>query len=487
MIPAVSPAEMRALEDELFASGVDPAELMAVAARELSAAIFRHCPLAVGRAVLFAGKGHNAGDGYLCLRELAERGWEIFEALACDPDELKPLTAAARASCQPAQWSTDLADDERPLLVLDGLLGIGASGAPRGAVRDAIAEMNGIRARKRQTYLVAIDAPTGLDAGTGEVPAEAVKAHLSVTFGRAKHGLLMEKAAPWVGRLTRVPLPGIACDEVLVTGRAVGRFLPKRDPSWHKGTAGRVSIIAGSPGYLGAAQLCAEAALRAGAGLVTLWCDEVTYPLLASRLRPEIMVRVLDQAEELREFRCDAFVIGPGLGARCDALFPWYREEERPVVADADFLSYLSRQAVSDWPAKGPRIWTPHPGEAARFFPEDEEVSPESHQSRLSRQARATILWKGARTRIVEEASGTCFVNSSGHPGMASAGMGDVLAGVIAALRAQGLADPQAAASAAWLCGRAAELACHPGAESWESCTASDVCHSLGATYRSLP
>jgi NAD(P)H-hydrate epimerase len=259
----------------------------------------------------------------------------------------------------------------------------------------------------------------------------------------------------------------------------------------HKGQAGRVAVIAGSRGFLGAAVLAASGALRGGAGLVTLGVKEDQYPLMAALVPAEIMVRPVRDYGELLRDPFDAIALGPGLGLeREDEVLALLSRADIPIVVDADALNMLGRRGFDALKKNtAPRLLTPHPGEMSRLaahFPGWKGLS----RAALAREftaafPHATLLLKGARTLVAAAGQPLSF-NSTGNPGMATGGMGDVLTGVCAALAAQGVKLYDAACLGAWLSGRAAERALSGGASSQESLAAGDVLHHLGGAFRDL-
>jgi hydroxyethylthiazole kinase-like uncharacterized protein yjeF len=244
----------------------------------------------------------------------------------------------------------------------------------------------------------------------------------------------------------------------LLTPELMRAWLPRRAYDFHKGQAGRVGILAGSPGFLGAAELACRGALRAGAGLVTLIVKEDTYSLLATRLPPEIMIKVVQDYREVLTMRFDVLAIGPGLGfAHEGEIMDVIRDSKISAVIDADAITMVAKDlSALD---HGQHLLTPHPGEMARLMPAISHLSRiEQAETAAQRLSPHTLLFKGARTIIATTGQETLY-NTTGHPGMATGGMGDVLTGVCAALMAQGILPHQAAALGAWTCGRAAEIA----------------------------
>jgi len=249
--------------------------------------------------------------------------------------------------------------------------------------------------------------------------------------------------------------------------------------------SGRVAIVAGSPGFSGAARLCSAAAVAGGAGLVTLFVKKDAYPILASAIIPEVMVRQVESYEEVLRDRWDAIAIGPGLSTRsADEILSVVRGANSPCVVDADALNVVSESPGILNGCAGPRLLTPHPGEMER-------LSPCRRRSRLQwmrefvHQYPVTLLLKGART-IIGQADRQAAYNTTGNPGMASGGMGDVLAGITAALLAQGLSPYESAMVGAWVCGRSAEIAVSASGESQESLRASHVIQNAGRAFRDL-
>ena len=289
--------EMQEAETRAFEDGISAAGLMETAGQGIARVIRQFFP-APGTAVLFLGGGNNAGDALVAGRELAHHGWRLLARLAVEPERMKPLAFSHWQSLQGVRRITanDEIESGGPLLCLDGLLGIGASGPLRAPLRGMAAEMNRLRL-SHGAVTVAMDIPSGLDGDTGLPAEDAVVADLTVTVAAAKAGLVADEATHHVGRLALVPLPelapyfaGFTGPELLTPGLLRG-WAPRRSFDFHKGQAGRVGIIAGSRGYYGAAVLACLGALRGGAGLVTLLVKDDSYETLARMVPPEIMVR----------------------------------------------------------------------------------------------------------------------------------------------------------------------------------------------------
>ncbi len=453
-------AAIRQAEQALFATGsCSSAELMDAVAGRLHAALTAHLggELKPARIVAYTGKGNNAGDAVglaaRCGCPLILRG--CADAAALSPDTREQLALAhevtfAAAPPEPAPRT----------LILDGLLGSGASGALRAETAALVREMNALRAACPRSLTVAIDIPTGLLSGGGD----CVVADISCPIGCVKPAMLADGAEDCVGQLLPIPLPEAdipPCSADLVMDAALLRaWLPRRAYSCFKNRAGRVAIVAGSAGMLGAAQLSAEAALAAGAGLVVLYTRPDTYALLAARVAPEIMVRCVESYADIREPEAQALLIGPGLGQpeeqELAALHRLAGQFPGTVVLDADALNAAAAQR---WELSGHSNWvlTPHPGEMRRLAPQPAHLPRREQVERFLQGFSGTLVLKGARSLIATR--GQCLCNGTGGPFMANGGQGDVLAGAIAALCAQGLPPLHAAACAAHACGQAAATA----------------------------
>jgi ADP-dependent NAD(P)H-hydrate dehydratase / NAD(P)H-hydrate epimerase len=494
--------EMQQLEQAAFARGVSAESLMDQAGAGIAEVVQQFYPVP-GHLVIYAGKGNNAGDAFVAARHLRVAGWKLHVRFTSDPDDLKELPAKHWKSLQSHVSQLRQLDEIKTLrgslVLLDGLVGLGSRGNLRGELAKAAQEINALR-QSHQARVVALDLPSGLDPETGIPGDPCVHADLTITIAYAKTALLQDRATAHVGRLALVPLGELSQQHdirtltsqgQLLTAETLRSLLRHRPFDFHKGQAGRVGLIAGSRGYLGAAVLAATGALRAGAGLVTLYAKEEDYPLLASLTPPEVMVRpVADYRDALAE-RHDALAIGPGLSSKADAeIRSVIIEATCPAVLDAEALNLLARSGLDQLSkAQGLRLLTPHPGEMQRLS-KDHPAWLQMNRAELAvdfvkHYPTATLLLKGSRTVIAAKDQPLAY-NSTGHPGMASGGMGDVLTGVCAALLASGLSPYDSASLGAWLCGRSAELALTSGGQSEESTVASDVAAHLGKAFRDL-
>jgi NAD(P)H-hydrate epimerase len=486
---AVTISEMLAAEAAAVAGGWTEERLLNLAGERLGSAIgrfFPHPATAVG----YLGKGHNAGDTLVALKILRDRfGWEIAVRSAYPGEACAPLTRkkwhelGLPSSLGAAPSWLDL---ERPLLLLDGLLGSGGQGPLRDPLLALAREMAWLR-QTAGARVAAVDLPSGIDPDTGEIFPDTVIADITFMIGNAKIGLLNGHAAPATGALAIVPVDALtfrgAGSPAAITPQTLDAGKRPRPFDFHKGMAGRVAVLAGSQNYTGAAVLAASGALRGGAGLITLHVPRSLVGTIAQRCPPEIIVRGFDDPRELLELVFDSLVIGCGLGtpdpAMAEGLLELLSKSPAPAVIDADALNLIARLGRTDLLA-GRHILTPHPGEFARLAPDLAGLAREQAALKFVERSPATLLLKGCRTLVTRRGQGL-WCNTTGTPGMATGGQGDLLAGVIGARLAAGDAPLEAACLGAWLCGRSAEICLNQPHLSEESMTPGDVLHHLGA------
>lgn len=490
---ALSVAGMRALEERAFVEGITAEALMEEAGRRIAAAVRQFVP-GPGRCLVWFGKGHNGGDALVAARHLAATGWRLDLRPVFPREQWAPLTSRKHAELLdafPNAGTANRHEPREPLVVLDGLLGIGAGGALRDPILSAARAINEFSAHTT-ARVFAIDLPTGLNADTGEVDQETVEADYTLTIGAPKRGLLADSAINHVGRLAVLPLdaltarmpPAAERPGVVIPPSLTGLW-PRRPFDIHKGDCGRVGIVAGSMGFTGAAIMSAEAALHAGAGLVTLYVPPDVQAIVAGRISPEIMVQVFTTPRALLSKTHNALAVGPGVGrARDTEILDVIARAPLPTIIDADALNALAARSGWLWAFPGPRLVTPHPGEMERLVPGSIHVPRQQVAEEFVARYPVALLLKGARTIVAERGKPLSY-NSTGSPGMATGGMGDALTGVLAALAGQGLELYDAARLGAWLCGRAAELAVL-GGQSEESLSATHVIAHLGGAFREL-
>jgi hydroxyethylthiazole kinase-like uncharacterized protein yjeF len=425
--------------------GIEGYELMCRAGQAAYDVVRREWPQAT-RLGIYCGAGNNAGDGYVLARLAGAAGLEPIVTAVTDPGSLTGDAALAWQAYRQAGGSALTLEETQPAnsadLIVDALLGTGLTRALDGAYARAVNTING-----SGRPVLALDIPTGLAADSGTVQGCAVVATVTLSFVGLKLGLYLGVAPDYCGRIEfsdlAIPATVLARGDAALTRltpNLLGELLPPRRRTAHKGTHGRLLLVGGGPGMPGAIRLAAEAALRVGAGLVYV----ATHPDNVAAIpagRPEIICRGVAAASELAmlEAQADAIVLGPGLG-RSDWSADLARHLFRsrlPLIVDADGLNLLSGQRVgrNNW------ILTPHPGEAARLL--GTSVGAIEHDRlgsarELARAFNTIAVLKGAHTLVASAATTECpSVCDRGNPGMATAGMGDVLSGVIGGLYVQ--------------------------------------------------
>lgn len=430
---------------------------------------------------VFCGAGNNGGDGYVLARDARRQGFRVQVVAAVDPAMLTGDAATAVKDCLaagvPVQPLRDIdltATCAAADVIVDALLGTGLKAAVREPLATVIGAIN-----DSARPVLALDVPSGLCADTGRVQGLAVRAALTVTFIVDKTGLWLAQGPEYAGecRLATLDLAAMTRDETPVMQRLgparLRRMWQRRVREAHKGHAGHVMVLGGAPGMPGAARLAAEAALASGAGRVTVLCAPSSATAIAAG-RAEVMVAGVARAADAEAplARADVVALGPGLG-----LTDWSRELfslaislQKPMVIDADALSLLAewggdsagdaRRHRSAW------VLTPHPGEAARLLQTDTRALQADRlaalQALCARYPAVTVL-KGAGTLVGEcgavDSRPRYAICTDGNPAMATAGMGDVLTGVVAALLAQGGSPWDAACTGVWLHAQAGDEA----------------------------
>ena len=483
MIPILDSRQMRAADEAAIREGIPSLTLMENAATGVAcAARERFRP--GERLVFVCGPGNNGGDGLAAARMLRDT-FAVRVFTLRDPDAYRgdPAVNAARArdagltlESLSANWGAE--ELSRALAqaagAVDALFGTGLDRPLEGLALDAVGAMN-----RAARAIVAADVPSGLSSDTGEPIGESVRAALTVAFAAPKLCHALPPARRRCGRLVvhDIGIPRRLLEREghalhLATAEAVGELLPARNSGAHKGDFGRIAIVAGSRGRTGAAVLAARGALRGGAGLVTVLCPASLEPIMVAAL-PEAMTKGLPERDGALDAaagrdlvrslaRFDAAVVGPGLGTAPEtiaAVEEALSGTRLPIVLDADGLNAFAGRAA--WLAKrdGPVVATPHPGEAGRLLGRStKEVQADrlGTARELARLTGCCVLLKGEAS-LTATPEGRVVVNSSGTPLLATAGSGDVLSGLIAALLAAGLPERKGAAAGAWLHGAAGE------------------------------
>jgi hydroxyethylthiazole kinase-like uncharacterized protein yjeF len=471
VVTAAQMREMDRLTIEKY--GVPSLTLMERAGEAVAQVILEQFARSAKKGVLIvAGKGNNGGDGFVVARLLKKKRIPCEVALLARRDELSPdaahnLGAYLKLKGKVSEITPDGLDllsarVSKTGLIVDAILGTGIRSEVRGFLADVITLVNA-----SGLPIVAIDIPSGLDTDQGVPLGVAVQAEMTVALAFPKLGEVIYPGISYSGELTvgDIGIDERAVEEVaprteILEPQAVGWLAPRREPDTHKGRYGHLLVLAGSRGKTGAAILACRAAMRCGAGLVTLAAPRSLNSIFAGAL-VEVMTEPLcdNGAEEIETLtdgdwrrileRKDVVLFGPGVGVSPSTqnILRWLlRNLALPWVIDADGLNNLALEIDRLRHAKVPPVLTPHPGEMARLIGKSTaEVNAGRVEIARSFAAehRCHLVLKGART-VIATAEGNVFINPTGNPGMASAGMGDVLAGILAALLGQGLASEDA-------------------------------------------
>jgi ADP-dependent NAD(P)H-hydrate dehydratase / NAD(P)H-hydrate epimerase len=481
---------MQAAEQAAFARGTTVEALMDQAGTGVARAVRQFFPKPA-TCIVFAGKGHNGGDALVAAEQLQRVGWKIDIRLPFAEDNCSELTKKKLKALRDATpKSLDTIDRAPHTIILDGLLGTGAKSFLREPIRSAAREINRLR-RENNAFVFSVDLPTGLDADSGENdPEDSVVADFSVAIGFVKHGLIVDSALNFVGRIEVVPLTNLwpdatAPNELAASPHSLSSLLTRRTFSAYKNQFGRVGVVAGSKGFVGAAIMTTEGALRAGAGLVEVFVPEEIYEIVASAAPVEAMVKPVRKYRDLLEEKVDVWAIGPGLGkARAGEVLNLIENASQPMIVDADGLNIVADKIDMLRSCRGPRLLTPHPGEMSRLM-DVGKMARAGVARNFCDRFPVTLLLKGSRTIVCERGKPISY-NTTGNPGMASGGMGDVLTGVCAGLAGRELSMYDAGRVGAWVCGRAAEMSIFQNLESEESLLASNVLANLGGAFNEL-
>jgi hydroxyethylthiazole kinase-like uncharacterized protein yjeF len=472
-VRVVSAAQAADLDARAISKGIPSRQLMQAAGRAAAAMVVERYPLEAERGVaVFTGPGNNGGDAWVVAGELARRGVRVRVA------EVAPAStpdAVAERETASAVLEHALPDGSEGVII-DGLLGTGARGAPRDTIAGAIERIEIRRSAHGHmpVRVVALDVPSGLDATTGHAAGLSVRADLTVTFGSLKRGLLVQRDAAGAIAVVDIGLGAEAATSsapVLVDAVMARHTVPRIAANAHKGSRKRLVIVGGSFGMAGAPVLAARGALRSGVGMVKLCVARESIPAVQA-LEPAAMATPWCETDadfEALVSWAHVLLIGPGLGlnARARAFLERLLAVWRgPVVLDADALKMFEGEAARLGEHIGERqaILTPHAVEAAGLAglaPEEVDEARFEITAELALATRSTVLLKGVPT--VASDGTTTLVSASGTPVLATGGSGDMLGGIVATLLAQIGDVPcgavEAAATSAWIHGRAAEIA----------------------------
>lgn len=445
-----------------------------------------------GNVAVVCGRGNNGGDGFVVARHLSNHGVPVKVCVLAKKDQisgdartnldiLEKMGVPVRSVDHEGELREVLADS---VIAVDAILGTGIRGAPTGLVAKAIQAVNDLG-----LPVVAVDVPSGIDADSGGVPGECIKATETVTFAYPKRGLVMYPAAKYAGRVVvadiSVPeaaLNGFDFDVELVEPDMVSGLLPELPPDAHKGFRGHVLFVGGSTGLTGAVTLSALAALRTGVGLVTVAVPRTLNPIMEVKLTEAMTkpvadtgegsfaIEALDEVARL-SLGMEVLAVGPGIGRHPETgefVKALLKSVKLPAVVDADGLYPYSGNAELLKGREGSTIITPHPGEMARLMG---LTTAQVQADRIAvardcaRKSGAVVVLKGAATIVAEppphgaSREGRAWINSTGNPGMATGGSGDVLTGVVAGLLCRGLEPFAAAVVGVFLHGLAGDIA----------------------------
>lgn len=438
------------------------------------------------KVAIIAGKGNNGGDGFVAARHLANRGLKVEVYLLAALADLKGDAGANARAWKNMGGAVHLVRSRRSLekhaqsfkhasVVVDAILGTGLSSPVKGFYGEVIDFINTL-ARP----VISVDVPSGVDASTGAELASAVRADLTVTMAMPKLGLYLYPGRELAGDVEVVdigaPATLVRDDSIrwnLTTGGLVAGYLSPRGRNTHKGTYGHVLVVGGSTGKTGAVFMAATAAMRSGAGLATIALPETLNPAMEAKTTEVMTVPLADpgggvlgrvSVDGVKEAMKDkaAVVLGPGLGSGAENR-DFVREAVKacsaPLVVDADGLNCLFEDVVLVKRRKAPTVLTPHPGEMSTLLgvPVSEvQADRVGSAEELARRARSTVVLKGAST-VIADPTGPVYVNPTGNAGLASAGTGDVLSGMVGAFLAQGLSTVEASVAAVYVHGLIAD------------------------------
>jgi NAD(P)H-hydrate epimerase len=479
------------------------------------------------RILVIAGSGNNGGDGFVVARNLFEEEWDVRVFLTSNPDDLKGDALLqykiAKKYGVPIFPVRQLLTYHSSLITkhsifVDALLGTGLSKTVTGLLLEVIHLIN-----KANLPIISVDIPSGISSDNGQIMGEAVKADYTVTFGLAKRGHFLHPGAQYTGKLfiedIGFPTELLVSNNLNVsalTKQAAVHLLPERQKYSHKGDYGRVLIVAGSRGKTGAAFMAARACLRSGAGLVTIGVPESLADIFQSRVTEEMTLVLPDRGDGTLAEKAsvvildflnkdgDVIAIGPGIGVSTDTtkiLKTLIQHSTSPLVIDADGINSLQGDRKIFLKSKVPMILTPHPGEMARLINpptppfakggereetvniKDIEMDRVSTALSFVKKTKTYLVLKGVPT-IIAEPGGTAYINSTGNPGMATAGTGDVLTGMISGFLSQGLKPLDASILGVYTHGLAGDISASE--KGMYSLIATDIIDKLPAAFHSL-
>lgn len=511
----VSAEQMRAVDKAAIEGRGIPSEtLMENAGRGIAEQIMTliAAPDEQPHFTIFCGKGNNGGDGYVVGRYLAEAGCDVSFFFLGPIDQLSrdarlnfDRVAGQGMDLVELKSESDLPDRLATDFIVDAIFGTGFSGAPRGLAGKVIDYIN-----DQLIPTISVDMPSGLNADTGDHEGEVVEAAYTMTLALPKYGLFVSPGRELAGEVSVIPIglpPGVI-DEFgfttdLTTLIDMIWLLPQRPPEGHKGTFGKVLLVAGSLGMTGAAAMAAKSALRCGCGLAKIAAPRSVLPIIAPMCQeatghplPEISKKGVLATRALGEIRSlakdhDALAIGPGIGQHhetAELIRRLTANLDRPAVIDADGLNVMAghMDIVKEKADSDLLVLTPHPGEFYRLT--QRKVPTDIHgrlkvAAEFAAEYNVVLVLKGSPS-VVAEPGGRTWVNQTGNNGMASGGTGDVLTGAIASLLAQGLNPTHAAVAGCFIHGLAGDFAVQEMTE--RALIAGDLIHYLPAAFDAI-
>lgn len=486
--------------------GIPGLVLMENAGRATADVILAEYPYTQAAAV-FAGGGNNGGDGFVIARQLISEGVQVTTYVAADPrkyagDALTNYRALKKLGGEIVELGGSLRKYRTADIIVDALLGTGLESEVAGFYKKVIEFIN-----TQSAPVIAVDLPSGLDADTGHPLGAAVEADITVTYALPKIGTSVYPGVDYAGDvyLANITTPYILEENIpyeLLSAYDVVDILPPRNADTHKGTYGHLLILAGSPGKSGAATLASLGALRVGTGLVTVGIPSSLNPIMEQKTT-EVMTEPLPETDlgtfgklsvnralEIASGKISALALGPGISTTDDAaefLLEIIKSADVPLVLDADALTLISHDPRILKQAKVPLILTPHPGEMGRL---SGLTTAQVQKDRIgvamefSKRYGVYLILKGARS-VISTPAGEISVNTTGNPGMASGGTGDVLTGVLGGLLAQGLVPADACKLGAFVHGTAGDLVADEIGEA--GLTAGDLADALPEALSAIP
>lgn len=498
--------------EAIDAHGIPSLQLMENAGRSIAESVFDDFLADIDnpRVAIFCGNGNNGGDGFVIGRHLLGSEVEVTIYFIGPPDKMTSnardnfdrLTELGAELIEVTDF--DILPEELACdLIVDAIFGTGFAGKPRGMAADLIEYIV-----NQEIRVVAVDIPSGLNADSGQAEGEVVIADTTFTLAAPKLGLFLAPGRELAGDVELVPIgipdgviDGFNLTTALITAESVAGMLPIRKSDGHKSDFGRLLLVAGATGMTGAAELAARSTLRSGCGLARLACPKSLQPMLAGKLT-EVMTHALpDVAKkgvlsmralgEIRELvdQNDALVLGPGLGTHhetSELVRRLVAGLSCPAVIDADGLNALASDISIIGKCDAPLVLTPHPGEYKRLCGEDAPLDILKRAEAVRKFAtdhNVVLVLKGSPTLVAAPGS-DCYLNPTGNDGMATAGSGDVLSGVIGSFLAQGMTPLSAALGGVYVHGLAGDLACRQLTP--RGMIAGDIINHLPSAFKSL-